>query len=167
MACDALVRVDGNEVGIFRLNAETAKVFERPVEQEGKFTFFELGTGAATRAGLKAGKDLGLVQVMFMPELLSKKVEVYDDLVLYSSPDIPWSDGDLDNLEDSSRASLGSGGTGLTGRSEQEFYNVEAIEHVEEDDFITISIRLGSLRRGIVPLQDKCSSGNTVPPPLS
>ena len=67
---DAIVEIDGKEVGGWRLGPYQAATLERPTDDAGKFTFYEIGSNEAKKIGLNsiARSDLGLVRVTFIPE---------------------------------------------------------------------------------------------------
>jgi len=67
--CDARVEIDGQAVGTWRIKAKSTVRLERPVDSEGRFTFYKQGTEEASKAQLEAvGEDkLGLVCVWFTP----------------------------------------------------------------------------------------------------
>lgn len=68
--CDALVTVDGREVGFFRLDKGGNLVLERPTNDRGRFTFFRADSQEAQEAGLAdvSVNMRGLIQVIFKPE---------------------------------------------------------------------------------------------------
>lgn len=68
--CDALVKVDGKDMGGFRLDAGCSLTLERPSHDTGRFTFYKNKTvECATATGGKVTKDdMGLIQVLFKPE---------------------------------------------------------------------------------------------------
>ena len=66
---DATVKLNGIEVGQFRIHSRSTIILERGVNDDGRFTFFASGTAEANQAGL-SGIDVsqrGLVQVTFIP----------------------------------------------------------------------------------------------------
>jgi hypothetical protein len=109
LRCDAKVWIDGNVVGTWRVEPASRIRLERPVNDTGRFTFFQTGTPEARQAGLDpANPALGLIRVKFMPEAPR------GPHILASSP-----------------GSLEDGGTGLSGHSEQTFGSAAAIRHDE------------------------------------
>jgi len=74
--CDAVVSVDGKEVGTFRLNSHDSVVLERGAEDTGKFTFFTADSteGVAAGSSTVSVDNRGLVQVVFKPELATTHV---------------------------------------------------------------------------------------------
>jgi hypothetical protein len=138
--CDAALSIDGILVGTFRIAPEQAVVIERPVHDDGHFTFYELGSHEARTASLARSNVLGLVQAVFKPEYETKEI------VLCSSPS--------------------SGGTGLSGKSSQEFGTASPIEHAPESEFVTISLRLGGHPHSLIRPLAPQPLANAVPPPL-
>lgn len=70
-ACDALVEVDGKEIGLFRLDGHGRMTLECPGSKDsGRFTFFKAGTPESDAAGggSVSRNDRGLVRVTFKPE---------------------------------------------------------------------------------------------------
>ena len=132
--CDVEVSIDGNHVGTFRLNAKTSSVIERPVSDDGFFTFYELVTEEARRAGITSNDQTGLITAIFKPEAMA----------LYASP-LP-------------------GGTGLSGHSKQEFTSVAALHYSAPEDFVTINLRLGGAPADIRPLVKRQMSTPVPPP---
>jgi hypothetical protein len=118
--CDAEVYLDDQQVGIWRINCNSKVRIERPVHDNGRFTFYQVGTSEALKAGISENSNTGLIRVLFKPE------QIY----LRSAPL-------------ASRA-LMAGGTGLSGHSDQEFTTVAALDYAQED-FVTIHLRLVSL----------------------
>lgn len=75
--CDAQVVIDGKEVGIFRIGANSNFTLERPANEAKHFTFYEKGTSEANQArayNIDHG-DLGLIQVTFKPEKIKTFVK--------------------------------------------------------------------------------------------
>lgn len=127
LSCDAKVWIDGMQVGTWRIDRASSIRIERPVNDTGRFTFYQLGTPEANRAGLDANNPaIGLIRVKFMPE-------AHREPILASG-----------------RAS-DDGGTGLSGRSEQVFRVAAAIRHDEFAEIIR-QVRLVALP-GIRPLR--------------
>jgi len=118
--CDAEVEVDGKMVGIWRIASGKSIVLERPVHDTGYFTFYRFDSTDAQKAGLVLDDNLGLISVLFKPE----KTPVYvDSGIKFSVKRVP-------------------GGTGLSGKSEQKFKDVEVLDY-DEAGFVQIHLRLG------------------------
>lgn len=152
--CDVDLRIDGESVGFFRVDAHSTALIERPVQSDGMFTFIELATPEAHSAGLRSGNETGLVTATFMPEVELK----YPPWVLASSPapDVDRADG----------AGLSAGGTGLSGKSHQAFTSVTPIRHAPPSEFVEIHLRLGG-RKVTAPAPLRAPTSTPVPPPLS
>ncbi|MDB9493847.1 hypothetical protein PN441_20220 [Spirulina major CS-329] len=143
--CDAKVIIDGKHVGTWRIPAANFITLERTVNDTGRFTFYAIATPEAQQAGLNAADpNLGLVQVVFTPELTPQRRIRY-----FSAP------------QSSSRQ---AGGTGLSGRSDQQFGTAARIQH-DLSQQTTISLRLiatpQAQPRPLRPLS------NPVPPPIA
>lgn len=106
LRCNVELKIDGNMVGAWRIPARGKIELERPVNDPGRFTFFETGSREAKIAGLSSSDESGVIEARFIPE-------VENDADLSSAA-----------LYSGSRA----GGTGLTGHSEQEFGEAEEME---------------------------------------
>jgi hypothetical protein len=147
--CDAKVIIDGKSVGTWRIPAVSFITLERPVNDTGRFTFYAIATPEAQQAGLNAADPhLGLVQVVFSPEL--------------PSPPKPAQPASYSNyLTGSSRQ---AGGTGLSGRSNQTFGVAKQIDY-DLSQQTTINLRLiatpQAQPRPLRPLS------NPVPPPIA
>lgn len=138
--CDVELLIDGGRAGLFRLEEESSAVIERPVNDDGFFTFYELGTKEARKAGIDNNESTGLITAIFKPE--------------YESPPGALNAAPL------------PGGTGLSGHSNQKFTTVDSIHYASPEKFVTIHLRLGSSPQDTIrPLHKKMSS--PVPPPLA
>jgi len=133
--CDAEVKIDTTIVGLWRLEAESSIKLERPVHDTGCFTFFRVGTPEAISAGIKEGHGNGVLSVKFKPEKVASQ-----------------------SLFSAARP----GCTGLTGESEQEFFDAEEIEY-DDHAHVTINLRLICDEDAPRPLSP---SSNRVPPPV-
>ena len=118
LRCDARVEIDGKLVGIWRINAKSEIRLERPVDDDGHFTLYVLGTAESKQAGLVLNEQTGLVCVIFTPEKDRR-----DDM------DIPVFQ----------RRRIG--GTGLSGHSKQVFTEAAPIDY-DEDARVVINLRL-------------------------
>jgi len=161
--CKADVYIDGKNVGSFRLNAHETMKLERPVHDDGLFTFYKLGTSEAGAAGLEDSPDIGLVRVVFAPELARQKwcfppqpiepwpKEPWKPWSPYPYP--YWTTCESNNVTFTSRAVCNSapvamaasapsaGGTGLSGKSGQVFTNVPDLV-LDMSQQTTINLRL-------------------------
>jgi hypothetical protein len=134
--CDVEVFIDGGVVGVWRIDARSSIRIERPVHDTGKFTFYRAGTAEARKAGVVVTDNTGLLRAIFKPER--------QDRALYSRP------------------APGAGGTGLSGRSDQKFHSVAALDY-DEANFVTINLRLVAPAEEPRPLFPRSTP---VPPPV-
>ena len=118
--CDAVVEIDGKEVGIWRVDSGENISIERPVHDTGLFTFYKLGSSEAEKIGLVRNDKLGLLSVLFK----SEKPPVYTGGTVYCYPSF-----------------YSAGGTGLSGKSEQKFIDVKPLDY-NESAFVQINLRL-------------------------
>jgi hypothetical protein len=82
--CDATVWIDGEQIGVWRINPHSDITIERPTNINRKFTFLKKGTNDAHSAGIKCGKmENGIIKVTFEPE----KQHVYTEAMYYHNDD--------------------------------------------------------------------------------
>ena len=143
--CDAEVAIDGIHVGTWRIESRGVIHIERPVDDTGHFTFFQVGTAEADMAGITKHPENGLISVTFKP------------MKDRSGLNAGLRAGPLQGAE------LGAGATGLTGESQQRFRDAPEIEHDMERAF-TIHLRLVSRKQDIRPL---ASRSTPIPPPVA
>ena len=137
--CDAELSIDGGPVGVWRVDPRSTINLERPVDDTGRFTFYNAGTQEARLAAVPNGPNAGLVTVVFRPGKYVKLAPV-----LCSAPvRVP-------------------GGTGLSGMSHQEFNDADELEHFDGQE-ITINLRLVGVPSGPRPLHKRSTP---VPPPV-
>jgi hypothetical protein len=136
--CDAEVYLDDRQVGIWRIDSHGSVRIERPVHDNGRFTFYEAHTPEAIQAGITENSSTGLIRVLFKPERIPNKVAF--SLLDRAAP----------------------GGTGLSGYSEQEFTTVAALDYAPAD-FTTINLRLVAIFEEPRPL---FIHSTPVPPPV-
>ena len=171
--CDAKVMIDGKHVGTWRIPSGESIVIERPVHDTGRFTYYKSGTKDAKDAGLNSvdADDLGLIQVVFTPEkqfywytypapavLPPNPTYVYYTDSTYKPSSSTSSNTVTTRSSTVRRASvdwsnakrLSSGGTGLSGESDQHFGVANSIEHDHSTE-TTISLRLVSRSHGNEP----------------
>ena len=66
--CDAEVWIDGEKVGIWRIEAYSSTTIERPAAINRKFVFLRENSSSARSAGIASGSsDNGLIKVIFKP----------------------------------------------------------------------------------------------------
>lgn len=162
--CDAMVEIDGKEVGTWRIPCNRSITLERPSNDIGRFTFYELGTMEAEQAGLdEHSEDLGLIRVTFTPEVSRITQHVF------MSPEVWQPDFENEQYYLGSSNSYGGlnrrrgrgssagptpkgGGTGLSGKSEQRFGRARKIEYDYSQRTI-INLRLVSRQDTPRPLK--------------
>jgi hypothetical protein len=66
--CYVNLSIDGKEQGTWIINPHSTIELERPSYDNGKFTFYELGSKEARKGGLQNNHDLGLITAVFTPE---------------------------------------------------------------------------------------------------
>jgi len=147
--CDARVEVDGKHAGTFRIGCHQSINLERPANDTGCFTFYELGTPEAEKIGLVNDCNLGLIKVTFTPELFVQYVKpivsvepitpwVYN----HSYPYVQWVNvnhssnglgpqccGESPMPEMTTRSCQSAGGTGLSGYSDQKFHDAARLQY--------------------------------------
>jgi len=160
LSAEAEISIDGRMVGSYMLRKNSSFALEHPSKSNKKFTFLASNTPEAQTAqlGCIAKDKLGVVSVKFIPE----KPKM---------PTIPFCVDD--NLYRGDTKSLGasrglsSGGTGLSGHSDQQFRTVAGLDR-DENNTTTLELRLihdSSIKQDIEPLHNR----NTVveaPPAL-
>jgi hypothetical protein len=120
--CDVSLTVDGVSVGVFRIEPCSSVVIERPTQDAGHFTFYAFDTRAATEAGVhSSNENSGRVVAEFRPARSARDQAV--------------------PLQSRAPRPKASGGTGLSGKSDQRFLRVEAIE-LDEAERVKIGLWL-------------------------
>lgn len=69
--CDAAVEVDGKNVGVWRIPQDSCIVLERPIHDEGKFTFYRIDSSEAILSEITKKEHTGLITVLFKPEKIN------------------------------------------------------------------------------------------------
>ena len=143
LRCDAQVDLDGKTVGTWRINAHDSITLERPANDNGKFTFYKIGTSEAHSAQLSNDASLGLLKVTFTPEVDIKPVKQVSGASWaasdYAGDDYPVMMGampygtskgiDFNTYTTSSTNYRSAGGTGLSGHSGQYFSSVAPLDY--------------------------------------
>lgn len=159
--CDAVVEIDGKQVGIWRVSSAKDIQIERPVHDTGLFTFYKLDSSESRKIGLVRNDNLGLISVLFKPE--KPPIPVDFDLSMFDDENAEF-DGDvefdLSSFDDDD--SYSAGGTGLSGKSEQKFIDVKALDY-NESAFVQIHLRLICKEEAPRPLTPISTQ---IPPPL-
>jgi hypothetical protein len=145
----AVLYVDGERIGDFKVPAKSSIRLERPINKAKKFTFYKLGTPEATKTGLDGSSpDLGLIRVVFTPEerahwtyTYTPPVFRYVDTACYASDRLESTSGGAQSLTTSNAKGMSAGGVGLSGHSDQEFVNAHlgALDYSQQT---TIHLRL-------------------------
>lgn len=181
-ANDVIVEIDGKEVGVWRLALYQTATIEHPADDVGKFTFYEIGSSEAQKVGLGsiARSDLGLVKVTFIPEKIKHPgIPAIDTTRSYSGAKGGGAMKGGDWQESFSSGSRGggqgvnlntcsAGGTGLSGRSDQQFGRARSIDR-DYDRQVIINLRLVARPSDAPrPLRAVNSTvSNLVPPPVN
>lgn len=159
--CNAEVNIDGKAIGTFRIAANSTIRLERKPDDDGKFTFYRLGSEEAGKSDLESvsENDLGLLKIVFTPEL--QLITTYTD---YPWTCIDWNSlGTTDALYgptiyggDTGSGSITAncysvrdnapGGTGLSGHSNRWFIGAEDI-YLDYSQQTTIHLRLVEERK--------------------
>ncbi len=130
--CDATVRIDGKPVGTWRVPASQHIVLEHPVDQTGKFTFFVLGTSEADATNIQDDALVGLVEAIFTPEKQENTLRSRLAAPAVRANFLP-------GLKPAVKQDVG--GTGLSGKSEQQYGHAERIEY-DRAAQVSIQVRL-------------------------
>lgn len=165
---DVKIEIDGKEVGIFRIKSNQAVVIERNIKDRGRFTFLRNGTQEYFNAGLDrvSSANRGLIKVTFYPQRIN-----YRNIEPNNSPHETGLPSTFDPK---------SGGTGLSGISNQDF---KYTENIDKDYSKTTTIYLRLIEavqyqaseplNQVKPLEDINNYGrvtmpknNPVPPPV-
>lgn len=153
--CDAVVHVDGKEIGTWAIHAYTSITLDRPANTRRRFTFVSETSQAAKRTGAIVGHELnGIVSVIFKP---AKMQPVYQAISYStqrsssprrmasprsSSPSRMSSPPGRTSYGMSSPRRMSSGVTVLGDRSDQTFGTERALEDREIDWPLSTEISL-------------------------
>lgn len=74
--CDAMVEIDGKEVGAYRIEPHTTIRVERPANEAKRFTFYRADTEESEKSGQSGVmfEERGLIKVTFNPGVAKTKV---------------------------------------------------------------------------------------------
>jgi hypothetical protein len=167
--CDARVEVDGKHVGTWRIPANQSITLERPVHDESKFTFYKLGTSEGNQAQLNGSNpSLGLVKVTFTPEVKRDVVYKENRIWVDGKEVFPGASGwsytaSLCAAPQAKGATRSAGGTGLSGHSNQTFYDAEYLD-LDYSQQTVIHLRL--VCNDIDAPRPLTSFSTPVPPPV-
>lgn len=172
---DATVEIDGKVVGGWRVGARRTITLERPVDDTGRFTFLVKGTPEFASAQLsESDPNLGLVKVTFRFGTHARPLQPmwvyphridwyeYDTQPNTVAPDWTYRPSNTsvtyrttvtsNSVESVALASMKSGGTGLTGQSNQNFHTVAPLSY-EMSLETTIYLRLVTDSDNVRPLR--------------
>lgn len=179
--CDVVIEINGKEIGTWRLDAYCKGLIERGVGDTGRLTFYEIGSSAARKVGLGsiARTDLGLVKITFIPEKVNLREIPVVDTRYYSGAkggggtkggdwQESFSSGSRSGGQSVNLNTRSAGGTGLSGRSDQQFGRARAIDR-DNDRQVIINLRLVAKPNDEPrPLRAVDSTiSNMVPPPVN
>lgn len=186
--CDVVVKIDDENIGTFRLNANQEWKIERPSDQQRKFTFFVGGSKGSQSVGYIKGKESnGVIHVTFKPEqkhytspLYMNYMERDDELELYSSTagatnllsrgvtverSTAVAAASATNTSNGrfasayhSRGSFQEGVTGLGAYSDQKFKNTTALNYSGEEVVIIVRLVVEEVQPKYIPLNNKKST---------
>lgn len=183
LPCDAEVRIDGKDVGTWRIEPHTSITLERPAHDNGKLTFYEVDTAEGRAANLQSGdSNLGLISVTFKHGYVctARPLTVNPTYpnwyyTTWTTGNTTWTAASPDSLTDNTvhcysassnfagtvmtESPKKAGGTGLSGHSNQYFYTVAPLGYTQYP--VTIHLRLVGVE--VRPLEP-CST--PVPPPI-
>lgn len=193
--CQAVVTMDGKEIGSFQLTAGQRWSIEHPVNDPGKFTAYKAGTEEAVKAGeANISVDMrGLIEVKFTPEkrvdylntLRALTPELQPNYIGGSPPNTPWKRGpvpsypyhpgvpgpgitcstDSNRLLASNSTAVAPAITGLSGHSTQRYTDVPALD-LDTDSLVTITLRIVATDDGPRELKAQPARANAVPAPV-
>jgi hypothetical protein len=183
--CDAQVEIDGKHVGTWRLRPHWGFTLERPAHDDGCFTFYEVGTEAARKAGVDAySADTGLVRVTFLPgkeeevswtltysagsqnlrgTTITDSAPVSNSAYYSRTAPVSKSGGKLSLASSQSYTPRGAGGTGLSGKSNQRFVDVGPLDY-DYSRQTTINLRLVPRTSNGDEPRPLTTASNPVPP---
>lgn len=182
---DVIIEIDGKEIGGWRLEAYQTATIEHPADDSGQFTFYELGSSEAQKVGLSLidRSDLGLVKVTFIPEKFKHRGIPAIDTRPYpgvkGAGEMNCSDWQQESFSFGERGggaggqsvnlnTRSAGGTGLSGRSNQQFGTAGSIDR-DYGRQVIINLRLVA-KPSNEPRPLRAASlivSNLVPPPIN
>lgn len=168
--CDARVEIDGKVVGTWRLFAHSRLELERPADDEGQFTFYTAKSKEGKSIGLKENNpDLGLIKVTFTPDRtpvftitstwsnsgIQKGVLrscddtpsdaarcMYMGSTMMDSMSAGTTATSMNQMTPPSVEGAVTGGTGLSGKSDQQFIDVGPLDNPDYALQTVIMLRL-------------------------
>jgi len=182
--CNAEVNIDGKLMGTFRIAANSTMRLERKPDDDGRFTFYRLGSAEAGKSdlGSVSENDLGLLKIVFTPEsqpatyVSSSWTYTYWNSQRATDASDVWYDPTIYGGNTGSASCTvnccsvqdnAPGGTGLSGHSDQGFIEVEDM-WLDYTQQTTIHLRLVEERKqeDPRPLRPVMNS-SPIPPPVN
>ncbi len=190
---DAVVTIDGKDMGTYRVDNGGRMTLERPSHDEGCFTFYAANTEEYAKAGggAVAPSLKGVLTVVFKPE---KKQ--YHQMITRSmnmtkgGPEADYEVGGAPQYMEMASEEKTSGGirlpdtkllsrsrgpggqsvtpgiTGLSGHSSQRFVEVKELDY-DPAEVTTVNLRLVAWDAGPRPLEAQSAKANPVPAPVA
>lgn len=177
---NATIKVDGKDIGTWRLPVNGTVTIERPANEQRLLTFFLDGTDESRQAGISGGDSKnGHIAITFVAEkprpsrlraVANAVSEVREMSFSTNSAEEAFTARSAPTgAFASSTSSFVSGATGLSGHSSQQFYTAN---HIAQDVSTTTVIHLrlvGETGSHIRPLQDIHTNpplSNAIPVPV-
>jgi hypothetical protein len=157
--CDAVVTVDGNHIGTWRINSYQSIEIDRPADKARRLTFYRLDSAEAQQAQLTKNDNLGLVSIEFKP---AKRIDPVIN-TLWGEDDRELYGVTFDSYAFDASKSRSAGGTGLSGQSSQVFSSTAPLDYDMANAF-TINLRL--IAEANVPAIEPLTPRATAVPPL-
>ena len=136
---------------------------DRPADDTGCLTFYRAGSKKGKKAGIANvdSNDMGVISVEFRPEKKSRPKGVAGSQVMNIARGQVA--GDFTPTSDCCQL-ISAGGTGLSGKSNQEFHEVPNVKY-NQSDVVTINLRLVEGNESPRELMSQ-SKSNSVPRPV-
>lgn len=151
--CDAAVRVDGRDIGTFRVASHGSLTIRRPAGEDRKLIFVREGSAEGRGAGVTPGvHENGLIEVTFTPEKRNACFHTIIDHLVYADDQCLEACDDDDSRRVMCRGpsrKFDSGATVLGGATGQSFFKTADITNIDSDNVTTIRVRL------VAPLNKK------------
>ncbi len=164
LQCDAVVSIDGDKIGEYRLLAGQVWAIEHPSDSQQRFTFYASGTTEAAAVGeaVVSQKEKGLVQVTFYPE---QEFEMPHTL---GGESFGATRGGITRGATKGLGihGLGAGVSGLSGHSSAQYGKANRIIR-DEDAAVTITLRLVTDNTPKPLSMRKQRMANVVPPAVA
>jgi hypothetical protein len=136
--CNVSIKIDGKNQGTWRMEAYDNAVLERPAHDQGCFTFYKLNSSEAQKVQLQDDSSLGLVEVIFIPEM---RYPVANDLSVLEAYGTRSGSKSISYSSERSARNFSAGGTGLSGWSQQNFGQASEMP-LDKSKTTTIYLRL-------------------------